>query len=172
MYNNNLALNPYLTEELETEQLFIAIFERKIERVPKGFWNEYTATLAVKTLLEKYLCMGRKEICKNFSAKLMNDYGIRSARKFSSMYELVSRAFPNFDIKIWELNKVKDNGWTKNNIISSIKWLVEEVYTISPEQAILLERKHFDLNNLSYVYKLFGRCTQKVIKFAYPDLQI
>ncbi|MCX8074626.1 MAG: hypothetical protein N2749_03465 [Clostridia bacterium] len=155
----------------EEKKYFFEVFERRITRVPNGFWNSERTIRAVRILFKNYLKYDKKTICKSYDAKFLSKYGIRSARKFYSLYELIKQAFPEHNFMPWELKKVKCSGWTDELIVYAIKWLVETIRKLTPDEAIkVLTRDDFDSNNLSYIYKINGRDNKKVIRLAYPNL--
>lgn len=166
-----VSCNDYTNLAPEQINKFINLFvQGKVKKAYYGFWNRSTSVKTVRALF-KYLNYDRQQICKEYSAEFLTNYGMRSARKFFSLYDLINLAFPEYDIKPWELKKVTNNHWDDELQKQAIIWLVEEVYKITPDEALTtLTRKDFDKNCLLHLFKLNKRCLITTLRRAYPNL--
>ena len=143
------------------------IVSRKITRAPQGFWDKSTAVLAIRYLIIDYLEYSKEDIYEKFTIRDISKYGLRSARKYGSTYELVTLAVPEFNLMPWELKKLPNEYWTDEHIKQAIDWLIYEVLDTTPEKAHITASVLIN-NKLLRVYTIKNRSIKEVIETAYP----
>lgn len=97
------------------------------------FPNGYVIPENMKEILREVILnrhkLKREQICQNVNYTYLKRYQLGGARRAfnSSIYELITYCFPEFNIKRWELNKVP-NGYWKNQEFKRefMLWLAEK----------------------------------------------
>lgn len=135
---------------------------------PKGFWCKQTAIKAVRYVILDYFNFTREEVCKEFSLIKLDNLGLRSARKFGNIYELISNAVPEFYIYPWELKKIPNDFWNVDNTKEAINWLIYEVLNTTPTN-LKLTPTLLNENGLGRVYKKYGHNIKKIIEIVFPE---
>lgn len=130
--------------------------------VPKNFWNEDTIKQAIKWLCNKEKIVTREDIINHFSSNLLKQNCLATlANRFSLQY-LIDLCFPEFNIKIWELGKVKE--WTDDLAHEAIRWFLKRENLNTREEIC----KRFS----GYLLEKNGLTGMLCCKFDYSSIKV
>lgn len=141
--------------------------------VPSGYWNEETATKAIRWLIEVKLKLSDEEIMEQLSQDLFEKNGLNgmlSSCFNSSPYEAINCAYPN-KYYPWQFKNIKRGYWCKETGILATKWLCETKLKLSDDQIkSKLSAKLFEENGLSSMLKYcFNSSPYEAISESYPE---
>jgi endonuclease III-like uncharacterized protein len=141
----------------------------EMKSTPSGFYEEEGNRIdAIKWLVRKLKKDPRDLTQKDFEDNRLG--GLICFYYKNSPHLVVTKAFPELDIKPWEM-KVTPNGFydKKETRIAAIKWLIEKLKK-DPRD---LTQEDFYKNRLSGLYAgHYDACCYKAVKEAFPEMEI
>lgn len=170
-------MNIDLCSEIE---IFNLVYERKITKYPRGFWQPpdgivYSVNI-LKHLLENILQWNEEQIIKSFNASLFNKYklnGMLTCVFDSSPFKAIDAVYPN-RFKQWQFAIPKGYWRNEENIINAIKEVYEEKLGITNIDEIYNIKNHRDIflkYGLNSIIQIDKMTTHEAICMAYPDLR-
>ena len=138
-------------------------------QTPHGFYKKKeNRIVAVKWLVKKLKKDPGDIIQREFNNNRLA--GLIQVYYNGSPHEAVKEAFPEMDIKPWEM-KVTPNGFyhEKENRVAAVKWLVEKL-GIDPRN---LTREYFHSNRLDGLFtNYYNTSPYEAVKEAFPEMDI
>lgn len=102
----------------------LRIKEWELRIVPDGCWrNKENVRNAVRAAFKKEGIRKKEKICESFSANFLRKHGLRGIINYYSLYEIITIAFPEYDIIEKDLNK--QYYWEREIAIKNIKYMIE-----------------------------------------------
>lgn len=155
------------------------IKEWELVRVPQSkYWNKETILKATRWLFEVKLNLSsREEIIMNASRETFIENNLYKAYQAfhkkidldnSRLFELISLSFQEYNFQIYEFSDIRNR--TEQDIVKSVKWLVEEKYGWSlDDTAENIKTSHFKENGLYGMLKTFRNSPYQILCFVYPE---
>lgn len=104
----------------------LKIKEWELKVVPEGCWkNKDNVRDAVRNAFKKEGIRKKEKICVTFSADFLREHGLRGIMKEYTLYEIITIAYPEYDIIEKDLNK--QYHWEKDAAIKNIRHMIENI---------------------------------------------
>lgn len=97
----------------------------KIRNVPNRHMDEDIIKGAVKWVVETKLGNKSSRVVKYYNVELLKSCGLRFVIKYG-LYKSIELAYPGV-FKPWEFSSVPHGYWTRENIVTAVKWLVNKL---------------------------------------------
>jgi hypothetical protein len=132
----NVKLKKYYITNSDISDEKIKEIYRKVlnngEEFPNGFFaTERNVRVVLKYLIEEVLNWKKQDFCNKFQRNTLGEYKLSTLTSIKiDILKLINEAFPEWNIKKWELKKstVGSGFWNnKNNILEVEVWLKEEL---------------------------------------------
>lgn len=97
-------------------------------RVSKGYWTKETLINALKSIVDNNN-WSRDDLIREYGIQFIRDMGLSYPMKKIynyNIYELLDDAYPG-EYEMWELRKVANNYWNRENARIATMWLVEKL---------------------------------------------
>lgn len=142
--------------------------------VPQSYWTSERAIQATKWLVEEKLKYSKEDIKKYLTLNIFTKNGLGGMVQTiynCSSFKAINLAYPG-KFKPWELVYVPSGYWNMTVGIESIKWLIEDILKLSPQEAVLkVNMTVISKYGLGIViYRFFEGSYIKAIKTAFPEL--
>ena len=161
-YNINLDFDKMYDTYLP-EEWYEFYYSNRINKFPYEISrnNKYMSCIiryAIEKKLNKY---SRKEIISIDTNELIK-MKLRNIITNSSVYEVLNNAFPEFDIKQWELKLVSNGFWSlKENVDELMKWYIKNNIDIKKINIKLDIPKIFNISSMRKInYHRLNSCIQ------------
>ena len=131
--------NYYSMEPIDVWNL---VRRNKLPTFPPRYLDKESCILLVRTLFIDELQLSREKILKT-NLRFLSKYQLGGVRIHlgCKMYDILTKCFPELDIKCWELSNVYPNFWkNKKNRTDFIKWVAK--------------KENLDLYNIEDIKKL------------------
>lgn len=140
-------------------------------KVPNDYWDNKSAIIATKWLLEEKLEMSDEDILNiNTRVFLTNNLGgMLQVIYNNSPIKAIMEAYPD-RFHICEFKKVPQGYWNHKNTIQAVRYVLEDKYNL--ESAMipkLFTVKFCSDNNLNGALALFNWSPIKLLNYVYPD---
>lgn len=144
------------------------------KKVPQSFWNKETSIEAMSWLFNEKLKWNKEEIKVKTVKQLFQENGLLGMLNTlynGNIYEAINALYP--DIKPWELPRVPQDFWNKENSIEAISWLFNEKLQWDKEEIKeKVTKQTFKENGLLGMLKLVYNCSPyHAIIELYPDIK-
>lgn len=116
-------------EGLSPLEVYQLVLDGTLRRFPYGYVSAPNMKEILRYVVLEKLSMSREDICKNLSYVFLRKYKLGGSRLAfdASIFKLITYCFPEFDIRYWELNKVEDAFWEKEeNRKEFMLWVAEK----------------------------------------------
>lgn len=102
-------------EVLSPLEVYECVLNGTLKRFPYGYVSAPNMKEILRYVILEKLKLSREDICKKLSYVFLRKYKLGGSRLAfnSSIFTLITYCFPEYDIKYWELNKVEDAFWEK-----------------------------------------------------------
>ncbi|WP_298845936.1 hypothetical protein [uncultured Clostridium sp.] len=142
--------------------------------VPQSYWTSQSAIQSTKWLIEERLKYSEIDIKKHLTLNIFTKNGLGGMVQTiynNSSFKAISLAYPG-KFKPWELINVPNGYWNVAIGIEAIKWLIEDILKLSPQEAVL--KVNLTIINKYKLSNVVDRCFEgsykKAIKTAFPEL--
>ena len=165
----------------------LSLGENEFYRFPAGFWQtadaREKAINIIRDLIENKLGLNSQDA--NFRNRVIaiqgRDFeevglgGMISTLFQSSAITALVAAYPELNIREWELSRVSKNFWgDSENIKKAVRWLIEEKFRISPSdpnfKTLLLGITKSQIGRLESMLIRTNLTFFEAIKSTYPDM--
>lgn len=126
MKSKNRSIDTTFLTPLEVYSL---VESGNLKKFPNGYVTKDSMKEILRYVILERLHMSRNDICHKLSYPFLRKYKLGgSKRAFNcSIFSLITYCFPEFDIRYWELNKVEDGFWSKEeNRKEYMLWLANK----------------------------------------------
>lgn len=110
-------------------EVYSLVVNEDLKKFPNGYITKESMKEILRYVILEKLHMSRYDICHNISYPYLRKYKLGGTRRAfnSSIFSLITYCFPEFDINYWELNKVENGFWEKEeNRKDFMTWLAEK----------------------------------------------
>ena len=110
-------------------EVYSLVVSGDLKKFPNGYITKESMKEILRQVILEKLHMSREEICHTISYPYLRKYKLGGTRRAfnSSIFSLITYCFPEFDINYWELNKVENGFWEKEeNRKDFMTWLAEK----------------------------------------------
>jgi hypothetical protein len=126
--------------------------------------HEYKLIL-LKYLIDDILNWNRKDICNNYSTKILKQYHLGSliaTGKIRDSFEILNQTFPTYNLKRWELknSSVGNNFWNDKTVSEALQWF-KNILVIDKNIHNIYDAKKIGLKILLEEYNFLGMCNVK-----------
>lgn len=125
---------------------------------PDGFNNVFVYKVyLMKYLINNILIWDKNELCTKWQFDMLRTYNLTTIRINADPFEVLYNAFPEFNLKRWELKNtgMPHDFWNEININDAIEWLL---FKLRQEKNIstIHDAIKFGLKNIMNEYNLNG----------------
>lgn len=116
-------------EGLSPLEVYQLVLDGTLKRFPYGYVSAPNMKEILRYVVLEKLDMSREDICKKLSYVLLRKYKLGGSRLAfdASIFKLITYCFPELDVRYWELNKVEDTFWEKEqNRKEFMLWVAEK----------------------------------------------
>lgn len=139
---------------------------------PKGFWDvEENIIKAIRKLISEKFKWDRKMVTEKFTGRLLVENGFAAVITKANPHNLITLAFPEWDIKPWELKRsTRFHYWNEDTIKLAVKWMIIEKMKLTKDEALKkVKRQDFvDYGIGGLLQHNRGSLTQ-LIEYAYDE---
>ena len=147
-----------------------------ISRFPNNYITKENMRKIIREVILNRLKLTREDICEKVNYTFLRKYYLGGSKIAfnSNVYNLITYCFPEFDIKYWELNKVENGFWEKeDNRREYMLWLAkkENIDTKSIDDLKRINARLINSNFGSKALKFGGGVYQLVLLIAEVDIK-
>lgn len=127
--------------------VYTLLINNEISKFPSGFISKETMKEIIREVILNRQKFNREDICEKISYDYLGKYKLRGSRRAfdEDIFKLITYCFPEFDIKQWELKKVRNGFWTnEKNRKEYMEWLIKKE-NINPDKLSDLKKINAEL---------------------------
>lgn len=110
-------------------EVYSLLINNEIPKFPPGFVSKEAMKEIIREVILNKEKFKREDICANVSYDYLGKYKLRGSRRAfdNDIFQLITYCFPEFDIKHWELKKVRNGFWaSEKNRKEYMEWLIQK----------------------------------------------
>lgn len=168
-----------MSEVKDIFTIYNEVLNGNLSRFPLHTWNHPRESKETLIKLIRYIILeknqwDRKKFCENFCYKIIVESRLNTGfmKVYSrNIFPLVTDAFPEWDIKAWELEKsrVPAYFWSEDTAAKATKWLIEERLEWSLDKVQnKISNTHFIDNNLGGMIRTLKIGAVDAVVMSYP----
>ena len=176
MENTNVKSKNIEWYKLEPMEVYNLLLSGAIKKFPNGFITKDNMKRIIREVILNQHNMKREDICRTLRYGYLKKLKLGGSKIAfnANIFELISYCFPEMDIKYWELNKVKDGFWEKEeNRKEYMLWLAEKekIKLDSLEDIKRIDARLITKNHGSKVLKFGGGVYSLILLVAQVDVK-
>ncbi|HHP1116800.1 TPA: DUF4046 domain-containing protein [Bacillus thuringiensis] len=108
----------------------------QMRKTPRGFWTKETALELLKWTIEVKEKLTDEQLKQVYEIKWLRKHNLSTPLKeiwHTQPFSMLDELYPG-KFKPWELNKVPNGYWTRENAIEALKWTIEVKLKLSNEE--------------------------------------